>query len=68
MLKLDEPFRDTEIFNRSVLVFEDKRFVRSFWLIFLPLGYGDPHIFANPDPGSHNVELLPVMNVSFLSW
>ena len=62
MLKLNEPFRNQEIFikynnffNSSDLSFESKIFFFfSFWLIFCPL---DPHIFADPDPdpGSQNL-------------
>ena len=53
MLKLDEPFRNQEIFiislffNSSDFGFESKIFCCcSFWLIFCPL---------DPDPGSQNL-------------
>ena len=44
-------------FNSSDLGFEVKFFFCSFWLIFHPYGSGsvDPHIFADPDPGSQNL-------------
>ena len=61
MLKLDEPFRNQEIFIISLFNNLDLGFIKSnlFFLQFLvdilPLGSGsvDPHIF--PDPGSQNL-------------
>ena len=49
MLKLDESFRNQNIFiisffNSSYLGFESKIFFGMFW-----------HIFADPDPGSQNL-------------
>ena len=60
MLKLDEPFRNQEIFfNSSDFGFESKFFLLQFLVNILPLGSGsvDPHIFADPDPdpGSQNL-------------
>ena len=60
MLKLDEPFRNQEIFIISLFsivqiwVLRVKFFFLQFLVDILPLGSGsvDPHIFANPDPGS----------------
>jgi len=51
ILKLDEPFRNGEIFiisffKNSDLGFKSKKFFFSFWLIFYPL---------EPDPGSQNL-------------
>ena len=63
ILKLDEPFRNEEIFIISLSFFSQvqiwgfgvkKIFFCSFWLIFYPLD-PDPHIFADPDPGSQNL-------------
>ena len=46
-------------FKSSDFGFRSKKgFFCSFWLIFYPaLGSGsvDPHIFADPDPGSQNL-------------
>ena len=57
MLKLDEPFRNQEIFIISpysiVQIWVLRvNFFCSFWLIICPL---DPHIFADPDPVSQNL-------------
>ena len=55
MLKLDEPFRNQEIFIISFFQYFSfglrEFFFSSFWLIFCPL---DPHIFADPDQGNQN--------------
>ena len=60
----DEPFRNQEIFiifyffNSSDLCLESKIFfLLQFLVDILPLGSGsvDPHIFADPDPGSQNL-------------
>ena len=62
MVKLDEPFRNQEIFIFSL--FSKVRIwvlrVNFFWQFLvdiLSLGSGsvDPHIFADPDPGSQNL-------------
>ena len=62
MLKLDEPFRNQKMFiisffNSSDLSFESNFFFFQFLVDILPLGSGsvDPHIFADPDPGSQNL-------------
>ena len=57
MLKLDEPIRVQEVFIISYsLTIEicvlGAFFYRRFWLKFFSF---DPHIFADPDPGSQNV-------------
>ena len=60
ILKLDEPFRNEEIFI-TPLFFKSSDFDFSFFWQFLidilPLGSEsvDPHIFADPDPGSQNL-------------
>ena len=61
LLKLDESFRNQEIFmislfsNSSELGFQSDFFYR-FWLIFSPIWSWsvDSHIFADPVPGSQN--------------
>ena len=62
MLKLNEPFRNQEIFiisffNSSDLGFESKIFFLQFLFDILSLGSGsvDSHIFPDPDPGSQNL-------------
>ena len=64
MLKLDhdQPFRNQEIFIISFLIVQIWVFRVNFFLLqnlidILPLGSGsvDPHIFADPDPGSQNL-------------
>jgi len=64
MLKLDEPFKNQEIFiisfyNSSDLGFENKHFFLQFLVDILPLRSEsmDLHIFAklDPDPGSQNI-------------
>ena len=63
MLKLDEPFRNQEIFIISLFsivkiwVLRLKFFFLQFLVDILSLGSGsvDPHIFADPDPGSQNL-------------
>ena len=62
MLKLDEPFRNQEIFIISLFSIVQIWILRvNFFLQFLvdilPLESGsvDPHIFADPDPGSQNL-------------
>ena len=52
-LKLDEPFRNQEIFIISLFSYWGFEFL----VDILPLGSGyvDPHIFADPDPGSQNL-------------
>jgi len=60
ILKLDEPFRNEEIFIISLFSkvqiwgFGVKKIFLQFLVAILPLGSGsvDPHIFADPDPGS----------------
>ena len=54
MLKLNETFRNQEIFIISIVQIWGLRvnFFCSFLLIFCPL---DPHIFADPDPRSQNL-------------
>ena len=60
MLKLDEPFRNQEIFTINLLSIAQIWVLRTFFLQFLvdtlPLGSEsvDPHIFADPDPGIHS--------------
>ena len=63
MLKLDEPFRNQEIFIISLFsivqiwVLRVNKLFLQFLVDIFPLGYGsvDPHIFADPDPGSQNL-------------
>ena len=63
ILKLDEPFRNEEIFIVSLFSkvqiwgLGEKRFFLQFLVDILPLGSGsvDPHSFADPDPGSQNL-------------
>ena len=63
MLKLDEPFRNQEIFIISLFpivqiwVLRLNFFFLQFLVDILPLGSGsvDPHIFSDPDPGSENL-------------
>ena len=62
MLKLDESFRNQEIFIISLFSIVSIWVLRvNFFLQFLvdilPLGSGsvDPHIFADPDPESQNL-------------
>ena len=63
MLKLDEPFRNQEIFIISLFslvqiwVQRVKIFFWQFLVDILPLGSRsvDPHIFADPVPGSQNL-------------
>ena len=62
MLKLDEPFRDQEVFIISLFSIvqfwvESKICLLQFLVDILPLGSGsvDPHNFADPDPGSQNL-------------
>ena len=54
MLKLDEPFRNQEIFIISLFSKVQIWVLRvlQFLVDILPLGIGsvDPHIFADPDP------------------
>ena len=62
MPKLDEPLRNQEIFIISLffksldLGFNSIHFFLQFLVVSLPLGFVsvDPHIFADPDPGSQN--------------
>ena len=63
MLKLNDQFRDTEVFSNlfyfltdQIWVLRANSFVCCFWL-HLGSGSVDPHIFADPDtdPGSQNV-------------
>ena len=61
MLKLNEPFRNQEIFIISLLLIVQIWGLRvniflQLLVDILPLGSGsvDPHIFADPDPGSQN--------------
>ena len=62
MLKLDEPFRNQEIFIISLFlivktwVLRVNLFFLQFLVDILPFGSGsvNPHIFADPDPGSQN--------------
>ena len=64
MLKLDELFRNQEIFIISLLsivqiwVLRVKFFFLQFLVHILPLGSGsvDPHMFADPDPERQNLE------------
>ena len=55
--ELDEPFRNEEIFIIPLSKVQILVFFSSFRLIFYPLESGsvDPHIFADPDPGSQNL-------------
>ena len=57
MLKLDEPFRNQEIFTINLLsdLWFENIFLQ-FLVDTLPLGSEsvDPHIFADPDPGIHS--------------
>ena len=63
MLKFDEPFRNYEILVIflfpivQIWVLRVTFFVLQFLVDILPLGpgSGDPHIFADPDPGSQNL-------------
>ena len=63
MLKLDEPFRNQEIFKSSLFsivqiwVLRVTFFFMQFLVNTLPLRSGsmDPHIFADPDPGTENL-------------
>ena len=63
MLKLDEPFRNQEIFIISLFsivqiwVLRVNFLLLQFLVDFLPLVSGsvEPHIFADPDPGSQNL-------------
>ena len=63
MLKLDEPFRNQEIFIFSLFsivqiwVLKVNFFLLQFLVDIFPLGSGsvDPHIFPDPDPGSQNL-------------
>ena len=63
ILKLDEPFRNEEIFIISlfskvqILVLGVNKFFLQFLVDILPLRFGsvDPHIFADPDPESQNL-------------
>ena len=62
MLKLDEPFRNHKIFIISLFSLVQiwglrVDFFVAFIVDYLPLGSGsvDPHIFANPHPGSQNL-------------
>ena len=63
MLKLDEPFRNQDIFIISPFSIVQTWVLRVKFLFLqilvdiLPLGSGsvDPHIFADPDPGSQNL-------------
>ena len=62
MLKLDEPFRNQEIniislFSIVQIWILRVKFFLQFLVDILPLGTGsvDPHIFADPDPGSQNL-------------
>ena len=66
----DEPFRNEKIFYNlsfskvQIWVLGVKK---SFFYFLLPLGSGsvNPHIFADPDPGSKNLEDL-TFTLSFL--
>ena len=63
MLKLNEPFRNQKIFILSLFSIVQiwglrvKFVFLQFLVDILPLGSGsvDPHIFADPDPGSQNL-------------
>jgi len=63
ILKLDKPFRNEENLKISffskvqILVLGVKKgcFFLQFLVDILPLGSGDPHIFAEPDPGIQNL-------------
>jgi len=52
MLKLDEPFRNQEIFIIPLFSIVESKFFRFFFVDILSLGSGsvDPHIFEDPDP------------------
>ena len=60
ILKLDEPFRNDDIFiislfsNVQIWVLRVKIFFCSFWSIFYLLD-PEPYIFADPDAGSQNL-------------
>ena len=63
MLKLDEPFRNQDIFiiclfsKVQIWVLGAKKCFSQFLVDILPLGSGsmDLHIFADLDPGSQNL-------------
>jgi len=62
ILKLDEPFKNEEIFKISLFPkfrfgFRSKKVFLQFLVYILPLGFGsvDPHIFVDPDTGSQNL-------------
>ena len=63
MLKLDEPYRNQKIFIIStflivqIWVLRVKFYFLQFLVVILHFGSGsvDPHIFADPDPGSQNL-------------
>ena len=63
MLKLDEPFRNQEIYMISLFsivqiwVLRVRILLLQFLVDILPLGSGsvNPHIFADPDPGRQNL-------------
>ena len=63
MLKLNEPFRNQEVFIISffsivqIWVLRVKSFLLQFLVDIFPLGSGsvDPHIFADSDPASQNI-------------
>ena len=57
MLKLEEPFRNQEIFKISSFNSSEKKIFSQFLVDIFPLGSRsvDPHIFADPDPGSQNL-------------
>ena len=56
-----KPFRNEETFIISRLLkvqiwfLGEKKFFFHFLVNILPLGSVDPHIFADPDPGSQNL-------------
>ena len=58
ILKLDEPFRNEEIFSKvQIWILGVKFFFSQFLVDILALGSGsvDPHIFVDPDPGRQNL-------------
>ena len=61
MLKLEEPFRNQEIFKISSFNSSEKKKISQFLVDIFPLGSRavDPHIFADPDPGSQNMLRIP---------
>jgi len=56
ILKLDEPFRNEEIFIISLFSkVQIWGFGENFFSSVFGSGYVDPHIFADPDPGSQTL-------------